>query len=839
MKYPILLLFLALTLSTFGQSRKKLSIQTIPLKSISPEFKDYHDLHEFKKLIGEAKIVLMGEATHGEGNVFEAKTRLIRFLHEEMGFDALAFESGFYSFNKIPQSIKDGDCPLECWQRSISPIWVMSQEFQPLLSYLNRTQKEWSLTGFDCQLLGEYSSEMLLGDLYQLTEQLNYKLKEKELALLNEAINYLSESFDVPDDFNLKELNQILKTIELKLDKKDLTSSVNGLPVHFWMHLIYNLREVVSDYYHNHPGRKSRSEFKASDSNVRDRLMAENLLYFIKHNPGKKIICWGANDHFADQVNQLEEEELQRFKPMGSILKRDLGAENVFILGTTCASGTYGSISEKPKELPNLKKNSLEAKLKKDLSLTYAILPLNKKDTITSYAFDYLPVKGIWGKVFDAILYLKETNPTHFYRGEETENDEPISPKKNVEEFVTNSIKPERAPKEVYTYRALNSSQVSARISGRIVDSKKEKPVPYVNIGIKNYPNGTMSNLDGCFKLDISKDNLQDTLSVSCIGYTTQFLPVKELLDSAISEIKIEAQNYSLNEVRVSVERLTSKKILRKAIRAIKKNYTQKAYSQDFLYRMHLTTKKRDFWAFYESAVKSFDSNGYGKRWLYMESVKERYFHVASRVAELDTLTGKHGAFRRTTFTTDDAYLDILNYRKNSFLNPNKWFRYDFNLSDTLKFQGKTVFRIEFNCKYPSHKSTLQFRPEKYYGYILINIDDYAIRKIESYTIEKKLKFWQKNYPISYEKSRIFFTKKVVLYEKQGDLYYMRYACRHDNWSTQRYCEKFGFEAKLVDLESIKIPEITKMYNPNFWPQFAKHPYFNKHYQYQELKALR
>ena len=42
----------------------------------------------------------LGESGHGVREFNLAKVRLIRFLHEEMGFDVLAFESGLF----------------ECWQ---------------------------------------------------------------------------------------------------------------------------------------------------------------------------------------------------------------------------------------------------------------------------------------------------------------------------------------------------------------------------------------------------------------------------------------------------------------------------------------------------------------------------------------------------------------------------------------------------------------------------------------------------------------------------------------------------------------------------------------------------
>ena len=52
----------------------------------------FSDLSPVKKIIGNARVVAMGETTHGSREFFQMKHRFLEFLVEEMGFTVLALE---------------------------------------------------------------------------------------------------------------------------------------------------------------------------------------------------------------------------------------------------------------------------------------------------------------------------------------------------------------------------------------------------------------------------------------------------------------------------------------------------------------------------------------------------------------------------------------------------------------------------------------------------------------------------------------------------------------------------------------------------------------------------
>ncbi len=68
-------------------------ISTLDITKKNDTFKD---LKPFGDAVGESRVVFLGVQSHGEGTTFEAKARLVRYLHEVKGFHVLAFESGLY-----------------------------------------------------------------------------------------------------------------------------------------------------------------------------------------------------------------------------------------------------------------------------------------------------------------------------------------------------------------------------------------------------------------------------------------------------------------------------------------------------------------------------------------------------------------------------------------------------------------------------------------------------------------------------------------------------------------------------------------------------------------------
>tara|TARA_R110002094_G_C4844723_1_gene206513 strand:+ start:12 stop:776 length:765 start_codon:yes stop_codon:yes gene_type:complete len=84
-----------------------------------------------------------------------------------------------------------------------------------------------------------------------------------------------------------------------------------------------------------------------------------------------------------------------------------------------------------------------------------------------------------------------------------------------------------------------------------IIKSNTNKPLEYVNIGIKNKNIGTISDKNGNFKITLNNSELNELLSFSYIGYEEKQINVYELQKSNFNEIILKESQTVLSEVIV------------------------------------------------------------------------------------------------------------------------------------------------------------------------------------------------------------------------------------------------------------------------------------------------
>lgn len=93
-------------------------------------------------------------------------------------------------------------------------------------------------------------------------------------------------------------------------------------------------------------------------------------------------------------------------------------------------------------------------------------------------------------------------------------------------------------------------------ISGQVIDTQTQEPLPYVNIGLLDLNLGTVSDEQGFFEFEIpSQVDRSARLRFSMIGFQTQEYSLKDYIDQDLFFISMAEETTALEEVVVSSQR--------------------------------------------------------------------------------------------------------------------------------------------------------------------------------------------------------------------------------------------------------------------------------------------
>ena len=131
-------------------------VQSTPIRPIaSLVANDNQDLAFLKPLLSGVRIVQLGEAGHGMGEVSLLKARIARYLLDEMGFSVLAFESSLYLAHQADGRAAELGAQ-SILTSSLIGVWH-TKEVLPLFERLKASRgsaRNIRLAGFDVQPIG-------------------------------------------------------------------------------------------------------------------------------------------------------------------------------------------------------------------------------------------------------------------------------------------------------------------------------------------------------------------------------------------------------------------------------------------------------------------------------------------------------------------------------------------------------------------------------------------------------------------------------------------------------------------------------------------------------------
>ncbi|MFC5649490.1 erythromycin esterase family protein [Paenibacillus solisilvae] len=379
--------------------------------------------------IGDAEIVLLGEASHGTSEFYTLRAELSKRLILEKGFSFIAVEGDWPSCYTLNRFIKhDSDAPANVREalRDFNrwPTWMWAnKEVMDYAEWMyeynsdKEAEKQIGFYGIDVYSLWESMIEIL--------DHLK-RTGSPELAAAQKAFDCFDPYKRDPQSYGASaaflsegcedEVVKLLTDLQVKhkhrgaMDESALSDELNALVA------------VNAERYYRSMVRGGPDSW-----NVRDRHMVE-ALHRIKlfYGSGSKAIVWEHNTHIGDaRATDMKAEGMVN---VGQLIREQYGDEHVFAIGfgtnrgTVLASDQWGG-EMKTMKVPEAQEGSWEDLLHK-AGACNKILLFDQNvgpflETVGHRAIgvvynsryergNYVP--SVMAKRYDAFVYIDESN---------------------------------------------------------------------------------------------------------------------------------------------------------------------------------------------------------------------------------------------------------------------------------------------------------------------------------------------------------------------------------------------------------------------------------------------
>ncbi|MFD8496072.1 erythromycin esterase family protein [Amycolatopsis sp. NPDC059657] len=263
-------------------------------------------------LVGDARFVLIGEASHGTHEFYAARARMTRRLIEEKGFRAVAVEADWPDAYRVNRYIRGhGDDPtaeraLSGFQRFPAWMWRNAEVLDAvgwLRAHNDRVADERAKTGF--YGLDLYSLHRSADEVIAFLERVDPTAAERARARYScfdhhdaDGHDYgLAAAFGAGETCERQAVEQL---VELRRDALDYARR-DGLAFEddlFSAERNAQLVKAAEHYY------RTMFSSRVSSWNLRDRHMADTLDALAEHlgrrDEQVKIVVWAHNSHLGD-----------------------------------------------------------------------------------------------------------------------------------------------------------------------------------------------------------------------------------------------------------------------------------------------------------------------------------------------------------------------------------------------------------------------------------------------------------------------------------------------------------------------------------------------------------
>lgn len=327
---------------------------------------DYDPLMD---LIGDAHLVLLGEATHGTHEFYQQRAAITQRLIQEKGFTAVAVEADFpdaYRVNRFVRGTDDDLTPEESlrgFQQFPSWMWRNTD----VMNFVGWLRQYNDALPFDLPKVGFYGLDLYslyasMGEVLKYLEQVDPAAAQRardryacfeQFEADSQAYGYLA-SVDLEVSCRDETVNQLL---ELQQQTATYLQRDSRVAADEFFYAEQNARLVknAEEYY------RAMFAGRVNSWNIRDRHMAETLEQVITHLqrqgvPGK-LVVWEHNSHLGDaratDMGQAGEWNV------GQLVRERYGKDAILVgfttyTGTVTAASNWGDPPELKQVRPAL-----------------------------------------------------------------------------------------------------------------------------------------------------------------------------------------------------------------------------------------------------------------------------------------------------------------------------------------------------------------------------------------------------------------------------------------------------------------------------------------------------
>jgi len=334
-------------------------------RSLTGSATDYNALLE---LIGEARVVLLGEASHGTHEFYRERARITRRLIKEKGFVAVAVEADWpdaYRVNRWVRDVGDDHTALEAlggFERFPRWMWLNRDvlEFVEWLRRYNDLQSPEARVGFyGLDLYSLFSSiEAVIGFLEKVDPEAAQRARYRYSCF--EDFGEDTQAYGYAAEFELTrscEDQAVQQLVDLQRQATELARRDGQIPKDEFFYAEQNARLVKNseEYY------RTMFRGRVSSWNLRDRHMAETLEALITHfdeqGGRSKVVVWEHNSHIGD-ARATAMGDAGEWN-VGQLSRERFGDEAILVgfstyRGTVTASSDWDAPAERKRVLPGM-----------------------------------------------------------------------------------------------------------------------------------------------------------------------------------------------------------------------------------------------------------------------------------------------------------------------------------------------------------------------------------------------------------------------------------------------------------------------------------------------------